>query len=218
MMTDFEAHMAEGKRLFFAGDHAKAAFYFGMAAGVEGNNPLPFAYRSWVVRRPDKDRALWDAEKAVSLDASCAEAHMSLALAHATGEPDFEAGSMALYEGRKHAPRDADGAVLSIGVYLIYLDALSTMREDAEGFTYEFKPTPLRDAADRLLTGDPAMAFNAFSAIERAGRHTAGVLGMAAACWAEGNRKNARTFAMHVLEAGGLTDPGLIAALRHIAG
>ncbi len=38
---------------------------------------------------------------------------------------------MALNEERKLPPRDADGSVLSIGVYLIFAGALASLREDA---------------------------------------------------------------------------------------
>lgn len=208
--------MAKGKRQLFAGEHTPATLAFALAAAAEPNNPLPFAYRSWAGRLADKSRAISDAKKAVALDASCAEAHMSLALAYATGEPDFEAASMALYEGRKCEPRDADGAVLCIGVYLLFVDAIASMREDADGFIYDFQSTPLRDAADHLLSGHHADAFEAFGQLHQSGRTGPGGLGMTAACWAAGNRPHASTFAMSVDVGGAVTDAALLAAVRTI--
>lgn len=214
--ADFEKLMAEGKRQLFAGKTTPATLAFALAAAAAPKNPLPFAYRSWAGRLDNKERAISDANKAVDLDPACAEAHMSLALAHATGEPDFEKASMALNEGRKLPPRDADGSVLSIGVYLIFADALASLREDADGFAYEFKPTPLRNAADRLLSGRHADAFDEFGEIHKSGRKSAGALGMAAACWAAGQKKYALDFAMFVDVDGAVKDPGVLAAARNI--
>lgn len=212
----FEQLMAEGKRHLFAGRTTPATLAFALAAAAAPKNPLPFAYRSWAGRLDNKERAVADASKAVGLDPDCAEAHMSLALAHATGDPDFEKASMALNAGRKLPPRDADGSVLAIGVYLIFADALASMREDADGFAYEFKPTPLRDAADQLLSGRHADAFDAFSEIHKTGRKSAGALGMAAVSWAVGQKKYAQDFAMFVDVGGDVKDPGVLAAARNI--
>lgn len=208
--------MAYGKRSLFAGKTKPAARAFTRAAAASPEDPLPLAYRSWAGRLDDKAQAISDAKKAVGLDPYCAEAHMSLALAYATGAPDFEKASMALNSGRMHRPDDADGSVLSIGVYLLFADALASMREDAGGFAYEFKATPLRNAADRLLSGDHAAALSAFREIHRSGRALAGALGMAAACWAMGDKQAVKGFAAVAADSGDIKDPGILAALRNI--
>ena len=211
-----EELMVYGKRQLFAGRNTPATLAFALAAAQAPKNPLLFAYRSWAIRLNNKAQAIADATKAVALDPNCAEAHMSLALAHATGEPDFEQGSLALNAGRMLPPQDAAGAVLSIGVYLIFADALASMREDAEGLAYEFKSTPLRDAADWLLSGRHADAFDAFEEIFKAGRKSAGALGMAAACWVAGQKKFALDYAIFVDVDGAIKDPGILAAARNI--
>ena len=211
-----EELMAYGKRQLFAGKIKPAAKAFSRAVAASPEDPLPLAYRSWAERLEDKARAISDADMAVDLDPSCAEAYMSLALAHATGTPDFEQATMALNVGRKRSPEDADGSVLSIGVYLIFADALASMREDAEGFSYEFRATPLRNAADWLLSGEHAAALAAFEKMHEAGREVAGALGLAATYWVMGDRESARTFAEFVIASGAVKDLGVLSAVRHI--
>ena len=208
--------MGYGKRRLFAGKAKAAARAFERAAEAAPADPLPLAYRSWAGRLEDKARAVVDAEKAVGLDPDCAEAHMSLALALVTGAPNFELAGMALSEGRKLPPADADGAVLAIGVYLLFADALASLKDDEEDLTFAFKATPLRDAADQLLSGRQAAAFAAFKKIFLSGREAAGGLGIAAAAWAMRDKESARTFATLTADSGVLKEPGLLAAVRAV--
>jgi hypothetical protein len=210
--------MAYGKRQLFAGKTEPAVRAFQRAAAAAPEDPLPLAYRSWAGRLRDKPLAVADGEKAVDLDPDCAEAHMSLALALVTGSPDFEEAAVPLMIGRKIPPQDADGSVLSIGVFLVFVDVFAAMREDATGLHYDFKTTPLRNAADWLLCGQHAAAFAAFGKILKSGREVVGELGLVATSWAMGNRKSARTFAEFVIENCTVPDRGILAAVRNIHG
>ena len=214
--TSYAELMAYGKRQLFAGKSKEAAEVFSRAAAAAPQNPLPLAYRSWAGRLDDKSRALTDSEEAVDLGPHCAEAHMSLALAHATGYPDFEQAAMAFFVGAKNPPEDAYGSVLSIGVFLVFVDVFASLREDADGFNYDFQPTPLRNAADWLLCGHYAAAHEAFRKIYKSGREVEGALGMAATSWAMRDRASTRTFAKFLLASGVVKDLGILAAISYI--
>jgi len=209
----FDELMAYGKRQLFTGQTEPAMNAFTRAAAAAPEDALPLAFRSWAGRIQDKDLAIADAEKAVDIDPSCAEAHMSLALAHATMPTDFEKAVMALEQGRKYAPSDEYGAVLSIGVYLLFVDVLASTREDADGFSYEFNPTPLRNAADWLLSGEHAAAINAFKKIHESGREVAAAMGLVATFGAMGDKASALPFARFLLSAGVVKDYGVSSAV-----
>ena len=141
---------------------------------------------------------------------------MSLALAHATGSPDFEKATTALNSGLKYIPDDAAGAVLTIGVYLLFVDALSSMQEDANGFSYEFKPTPLRNAADWLLSGKLSAALAAFQKLNESGRQVVAAMGLSATYFAMGDNKSALPFARMLLSTGSIKDFGVRSAVGNI--
>jgi hypothetical protein len=125
--------MAYGKRELYARKTKSAAKAFGRAATRAPDDPLPLAYLSWAERLEDKSRAIADAEKATRMGLPRSEAYMSLALAYVTGAADFERAGMAFAEGKQLPPRDADGSVLFIGVFLTFVDVLASMREDEHG-------------------------------------------------------------------------------------
>ena len=111
---------------------------------------------------------------------------MSLALAHVTHsicstaasrDADFRRAVQAVRRGEQLAPADAYGAVLSIGVHLLFLDALASMQEFPDRVSYDFGPTPLRNAAAWLLSGHHVAAHNAFDKIADSGRYLLGALG-----------------------------------------
>lgn len=184
--------MAYGKRELHARRTKPAAKAFGHATVAAPNDPLPLAYRSWAERLEDKARAIADAEEATRMGLRCSEAYMSLALAHATGPTDFEQAGMAFAAGRHFPPKDTDGSVLFIGVFLMFIDVFASMREDDEGLIYDFKPTPLRNAADWLLSGQHVAALAAFQKIYESGRELPGALGLAATHWTMGDKDAAR--------------------------
>jgi hypothetical protein len=217
-VSEADGPMAEGKRRLFASQAKEADRSFAKAATLSPREPLPRAYRSWAVRLIDKDAAISHAEAAVRLGPNCAEAHMSLALAHTTASitsTDFDLAIMALNTGRTLKPADTYGSVLQIGVYLLFVDALSSMREDADGFQYEFMPTTLRNAADYLLSGHYSRARSEFTEVfEFDGRQLPGALGIAASAWAMADKSRAYSFAKLVVQQDQLKDAGMKAAIR----
>lgn len=214
-VSDSDRPMAEGKRQLFASQATAADRSFTEAAKLSPGEPLPRAYRSWAIRLTDKAAAVSLAEAAVCLDRDCAEAHMSLALAHATAPTNFESAFIAYSIGRRLKPTDAYGSVLQIGVYLLFFDAIGSIREDADGFQYEFMPTTLRNAADYLLSGHHSRARSEFLDIfEFSGRHLPGALGIAASAWAMDDRKRAYSLAKLVVTQNLLKDTGMKTAIR----
>lgn len=209
-----EALMAYGKQRLFEGQAGPAVQAFTRAIAAAPDEPLPLAYRSWAGRVKDKAQAIRDAEQAVDLDPSCAEAHLSLALAHLTGHASFEEAGLPLQEGRRRLPADADGGVLSIGVFLVVFETIANMQEDGDGLRFEFKSTPLRDAADRMLSGHPKVARATFQKIFDSGVEVLGALGLAASAWAMGDKAAARTSAERLAGHGALKDAGLLEAIR----
>jgi hypothetical protein len=209
--------MTYGKRQLYSGKTTAAAKAFDTASRKRPTDPLPLAFRSWAGRLDDKAKAIADAKLAVHLDAECAEAHMSLALALVTGDPDFEQAGVAFFAGMKKSPRDPNGAVLYIGVFLCLVEALSSMQEDADGLNYDFKSTPQRDAADWLLCGKCDAALRGFERIRVAGQLSGAATGEAATYWAMNDKVSANTCASLLLSSRAVEKPsGLVAALTII--
>lgn len=132
------------------------------------------------------------------------EAYMSLALAYATGvaaSADFERAMVVLAEGKKFALKDADASVLFIGVSLTFVDAIASMQQDEKGFAYDFKPTPLRNAADFLLSGEHVAALAGFHKLHESGRALPAAVGLAATYWVMGDKSAARDWARKALTA-----------------
>jgi tetratricopeptide (TPR) repeat protein len=223
--------LAFGKREFFLGRIKSAQKAFSSAANANPYDPLPLAYLSWAGRRTNKLRAIADAEKAVALDSRCAEAFMSLALAHVTHslratdasrEADFRRAVLALRRGEQLAPTDAYGAVLLIGVHLLFFDILASMREFPDQDRYDFLPTPLRNAAGWLLSGQHVAAHKAFDEVADSGRYLLGALGKTATSWAMRDIRAAGRYASVVIdsdtcESQACKSPGLLAAVTAIA-
>src|SRR5450755_26962 len=209
--------MAYGKRQFFVGRTKPAIKAFARAAKADPTDPLPLAYRSWAGRLNDKSRAIVDSERAVALNSDCAEAYMSLALAHATRDSDFKHAVLAVGKAKDLVPADAYGSVLSIGVYLLFIDVFTSMQQGAGGFRYDFFATPLRNAADWLLIGRHVAALDGFDHIADSGRSLLGALGMAATCWAMRDVRAASNYAAVVIESDAVENRGILAAVSNIA-
>ena len=212
--------MAYGKRQFFVGRTKPAIKAFARAAKADPTDPLPLAYRSWAARLQDKSRAVADSERAVALNPDCAEAYMSLGLAHATHairDSDFEHALLAVRMAKNLPPADAYGSVLSIGVYLLFIDVFASLQEDPDGSSYDFSATPLRNAADWLLSGRHVAALNAFDEIADSGRHLLGALGMTATYWAMRDIRAARNYSAVVIESDAVENRGILAAVSNIA-
>jgi len=121
--------------------------------------------------------------------------------------------------GRQLLPRDADGSVLFIGVNFIFVDVFASMQEDENGLQYDFKATPLRNAADWLLSGEHAAALRTFEKIHQTGTNLAGAIGMIATYWAMHDQKAALMFAEILTDSGAINDirdPGMLTAIRTI--
>jgi hypothetical protein len=151
---------------------------------------------------------------------------MSLALAHVTHsicstaasrDADFRRAVQAVRRGEQLAPADAYGAVLSIGVHLLFLDALASMQEFPDRVSYDFGPTPLRNAAAWLLSGHHVAAHNAFDKIADSGRYLLGALGKTATCWAMRDIRAASRYAMVVTDSNTCESRGILAAVTTIA-
>jgi hypothetical protein len=215
--ASFAEWMTYGIRQLYSGKTTAAAKAFDTASWKSPADPLPLAFGSWAGRLDDKAQAISNARVAIDLDTECAEAHMSLALAHITGKADFERAGMAFFAGMGKSPRDPNGAVLYIGVFLCLVEALSSMREDADGMSYDFKSTPQRDAADWLLCGKCDAALKGFERIRVAGKLVQAATGEAATYWAMNDKVSANTCADMLLSSRAVEKPaGLVAALTII--
>lgn len=209
--------MAYGKRQFFVGRPKPAVKAFARASNADPGDPLPLAYRSWAGRLQRKSRAVADAERAIALDPHCAEAQFSLALALAARPiPTAGLGTAfdAVRRGRSLAPADAYGAVLSIGVHLLFLDAEAGAGPETVSDVTE---SPLGMAADWLLSGRHVAALNAFEHIADSGRGRVSTLGLAATYWAMRDIRAARNYSAGVLESGGVEFRGIQSAVNIIA-
>jgi tetratricopeptide (TPR) repeat protein len=209
--------MAYGQRQFFVGRTKPAFKAFARAAKADPTDPLPLAYRSWAGRLNDKSRAVEDSERAIALNPECAEAYMSLALAHATQDSDFKHAALAVGKSKDLVPADAYGSVLSIGVYLLFVDVFASKQQESDGFRYDFVATPLRKAADWLLSGRHVAALNRFDQIAESGRALLGALGMTATCWAMRDIRTASNYAAVVIESDAIENRGVLAAVSNIA-
>jgi tetratricopeptide (TPR) repeat protein len=208
--------MAYGKREFFVGRTKTALKAFARAADAAPGDPLPLAYRSWAGRLLRKSRALADAERAVALDPDCAEAQLSLGLAHGTHPvraADCDTALAAVGRARELTPADAYGSVLSIGVHLLFADA-SAAAPDETAFALDFPSTPLGMAADWLLSGRHVAALDAFEQIADSGSGLMSALGLAATYWAMRDMRAARNYSAGVLESGSVKHRGI----RHAVG
>ena len=67
-------------------------------------------------------------------------------------------------------------------------------RSDEKGFAYDFKPTPLRNAADFLLSGEHVAALAGFHKLHESGRALPAAVGM-------GDKSAARDWARKALTA-----------------
>ena len=213
--TSYKELMAYGKRQLFAGKTKAAVQAFSRAAVAAQEDPLPLAYRSWAGRLEDKALAISDGSQAVGLDPRLRRGvHRAGPWPAAGGR----FGKRRVAGEDKNLLADADGSVLFIGVYLVFVEAITSMREDEAGLHYEFKATPLRNAADWLLTGKYAAARAAFEKMHKSGRNLAGACGMVATFWAMGDMGSARLFAELLTASGGIKElePGLQAAIRNI--
>jgi tetratricopeptide (TPR) repeat protein len=209
--------MAYGQRQFFVGRTKTAIKAFARAARADPTDPLPLAYRSWAVRLKDKSRAVADSERAIVLNPQCAEAYMSVALAHATRDSDFKRAALAVGKAKDLVPADAYGSVLSIGVYLLFVDVFAPRQQEPGVLKYDFAATPLRKAADWLLSGRHVAALNGFDRIAESGRWVLGALGMTATCWAMRDIRTASNYAAVVIESDTIENRGVLAAVSNIA-
>jgi hypothetical protein len=102
-------------------------------------------------------------------------------------------------------------------VFLLFADVFASMREDSKGLHYEFKTTPLRNAADWLLSGHPEAALSAFINITNSsGAEIAGFLGATATCWAMHDAEGARVSAESAIASEAIKDLGILSAVRKI--
>lgn len=160
--------------------------------------------RSLELRLRDRDAALRAALEEAAADPESCDTQLALALLYVSGpEPDFERGGLRLAEARRLPPQDP---VLAVGVYFVFLDALLSMEDTGEEMRYDFKSTPLRDAADRLLSGRLDEAEAGFRGVSESGREVVGLIGQTAVLWARGQRDKARLNARILLAEGVLPD------------
>jgi hypothetical protein len=214
-----EGGFVEGCQALSKGEWRDAVGALNNAVTAAPQDPLPLAYRSLAKRQIDKSGALADARAAVALDAGCGEAHNALALALLTGDASFEEGFMAFAEAKELAPRDSVGAVLHIGVFLLFVDVLTSAKEDESGVHFNFKSTPLRNAADWLLGAEYLAAFKGFTAVFKEGREIPGALGIVAAAYRLGEGDAVLQAADLLLaDEDALATESLGAAVRLLAG
>jgi tetratricopeptide (TPR) repeat protein len=200
----YEEWMAYGKRELFAMRRRRAVRAFNRAARLQPQDPIAPSYCSWAGRLLDKWESVraargsvWLAERG-NLPVKRAEPYLSLALALST-EPctneDFEAAYGAFADGLHLSLADGTGAVLWVGLYMIFFDVQRNMIVDDEGINYSFKMTQLRTAGERLLSGETLLAQFMFQLFYDTGQELLGIMGLAATHWVLGDLAQAKRFA-----------------------